>query len=156
VAEYAKHFTCTSIDLRGTGETDKPECVYPSSFSPTVSPHSCKLWGSRRRTSPACRSARPVACGWRPNILIGSSHCLSTVGGRRHTVPEDILPLVLHARAICCQARARPALGRICAGPASAACLGTFLQESNVVIVLNEILGEPRLPGSGELDSNHE
>ena len=27
VAEYAKHFTCISLDLRGTGETDKPECA---------------------------------------------------------------------------------------------------------------------------------
>ena len=24
VAEYAKHFTCFSVDLRGTGESDKP------------------------------------------------------------------------------------------------------------------------------------
>jgi pimeloyl-ACP methyl ester carboxylesterase len=28
VAEYAKHFTCISLDLRGAGETDKPEGVY--------------------------------------------------------------------------------------------------------------------------------
>ena len=28
VAEYAKHFTCISLDLRGTGETDKPEGIY--------------------------------------------------------------------------------------------------------------------------------
>jgi 3-oxoadipate enol-lactonase len=28
VAEYAKHFTCISIDLRGTGETDKPHGAY--------------------------------------------------------------------------------------------------------------------------------
>jgi pimeloyl-ACP methyl ester carboxylesterase len=28
VAEYAKHFTCISIDLRGAGETDKPTGVY--------------------------------------------------------------------------------------------------------------------------------
>jgi pimeloyl-ACP methyl ester carboxylesterase len=28
VAEYAKHFTSISLDLRGTGETDKPEGVY--------------------------------------------------------------------------------------------------------------------------------
>jgi 3-oxoadipate enol-lactonase len=28
VAEYAKHFTCFSIDLRGVGESDKPEGVY--------------------------------------------------------------------------------------------------------------------------------
>ena len=30
VAEYAKHFTCFSIDLRGTGESDKPQGVYSS------------------------------------------------------------------------------------------------------------------------------
>lgn len=28
VAEYAKHFTCISIDLRGAGESDKPEGEY--------------------------------------------------------------------------------------------------------------------------------
>lgn len=28
VADYAKHFTCISLDLRGTGETDKPEGSY--------------------------------------------------------------------------------------------------------------------------------
>jgi pimeloyl-ACP methyl ester carboxylesterase len=28
VAEYAKHFTCISVDLRGTGESDKPRDVY--------------------------------------------------------------------------------------------------------------------------------
>jgi 3-oxoadipate enol-lactonase len=28
VAEYAKHFTCISLDLRGTGESDKPEGEY--------------------------------------------------------------------------------------------------------------------------------
>jgi pimeloyl-ACP methyl ester carboxylesterase len=28
VAEYSKHFTCISLDLRGTGESDKPEGAY--------------------------------------------------------------------------------------------------------------------------------
>ena len=28
VAEYANHFTCVSMDLRGAGETDKPDGVY--------------------------------------------------------------------------------------------------------------------------------
>ena len=28
VAEYAKHFTCVSLDLRGTGESDKPAGAY--------------------------------------------------------------------------------------------------------------------------------
>ncbi len=30
VAEYAKHFTCISVDLRGTGESDKPAGTYSS------------------------------------------------------------------------------------------------------------------------------
>lgn len=30
VAEYAKHFTCISVDLRGTGESDKPDGDYSS------------------------------------------------------------------------------------------------------------------------------
>src|SRR5260370_14389117 len=28
VAEYAKHFTCISVDLRGAGETDKHDVIY--------------------------------------------------------------------------------------------------------------------------------
>src|SRR5215470_13125037 len=28
VAEYAKQFTCISVDLRGAGESDKPDSVY--------------------------------------------------------------------------------------------------------------------------------
>src|SRR5256884_1626009 len=28
VAEYARHFTCISVDLRGAGESDKPEGTY--------------------------------------------------------------------------------------------------------------------------------
>ena len=28
VSEYAKHFNCISLDLRGTGESDKPEGAY--------------------------------------------------------------------------------------------------------------------------------
>src|SRR5215468_11157754 len=28
VAEYAKHFTCISLDLRGTGETENPDTPY--------------------------------------------------------------------------------------------------------------------------------
>ena len=28
IAEYAKHFTCISLDLRGTGESDKPDAAY--------------------------------------------------------------------------------------------------------------------------------
>ena len=27
VADYSKHFTCVSVDLRGTGESDKPDGI---------------------------------------------------------------------------------------------------------------------------------
>ena len=53
VAEYARHFTCISVDLRGTGESDKPEGEY-STASPTMLPHSCTPWASPRRVSRAC------------------------------------------------------------------------------------------------------
>src|SRR5579863_5327106 len=33
VAEYAKHFTCISVDLRGAGETDKPEGTYSTELN---------------------------------------------------------------------------------------------------------------------------
>src|SRR5213594_1595791 len=37
VAEYLKHFTCISVDLRGAGETDKPAGVYyPELFADDV------------------------------------------------------------------------------------------------------------------------
>ena len=32
VADYAKHFTCISLDLRGTGETDESEGFYSTEF----------------------------------------------------------------------------------------------------------------------------
>src|SRR6266480_7663772 len=55
VAEYAKHFTCISLDLRGTGEADQVEGVYSTELladdiaasSPMMCRHS--LGGSRRQ-----------------------------------------------------------------------------------------------------------
>ena len=35
VAEYAKHFTCISVDPRGAGETDKPDGVYSTELLAT-------------------------------------------------------------------------------------------------------------------------
>ena len=58
VAEYAKHFTCISLDLRGQVKLTNPRAPIPPNFSRTMSPLSCRPWESRRRTSPACRSAR--------------------------------------------------------------------------------------------------
>jgi 3-oxoadipate enol-lactonase len=42
VAEYSKHFTCISVDLRGTGESDSPMTRTPPKISRTTSPPFCK------------------------------------------------------------------------------------------------------------------
>jgi hypothetical protein len=64
VAEYAKHFTCISLDL-------------------TISPRSSGRWGSQRRISQDYRWARLQECGWRRSILTGSRRCPCIVLGRR-------------------------------------------------------------------------
>src|SRR6516164_5152629 len=53
VAEYAKHFTCISIDPRGAGESDKPDGVYSTelvaddvaAFMQTVGIANAHIWG---------------------------------------------------------------------------------------------------------------
>ncbi len=82
VAEYAKHFTCISLDLRGTGETDKPEGEYSNrASSRTMWPLSCKLRESERRTSQVFLLARQQACGWQLSILTKFSRSLCTAAG---------------------------------------------------------------------------
>ena len=43
VAEYAKHFKCISIDLRGTGESDKSTGEYSTEDLADDVPRSCRL-----------------------------------------------------------------------------------------------------------------
>ena len=53
VADYAKHFTCISIDLRGAGETDKPAGLHStelyaddiSAFMQTIGIESAHVMG---------------------------------------------------------------------------------------------------------------
>jgi pimeloyl-ACP methyl ester carboxylesterase len=47
IADYAKHFTCISVDPRGAGETDKPSGAY--SYLLTTLPHSCRRLASSGR-----------------------------------------------------------------------------------------------------------
>jgi hypothetical protein len=42
VAEYAKHFTCISVDPRGGGESDNPRDPTRWNCLPTMSPPSCR------------------------------------------------------------------------------------------------------------------
>src|SRR5712664_1402139 len=83
VAEYAKHFACISVDLRGTGESDKPDGVYSSELFADDVAAFMQAVGIRRRMSQACPWGRLPAYGWQPSILTRSSHCRYTVGGRR-------------------------------------------------------------------------
>src|SRR5512137_1390671 len=83
VAEYAKHFTCISVDLRGTGESDRPAGVYSTELFADDVPHSCRPWESTRPISLACRWALPPACGWPPNTRRGSSPCHCIAAGPR-------------------------------------------------------------------------
>ena len=59
VGEYAKHFTCISVDLRGAGQSDKPAgSIHDRAASPTTSRRSCRRSASTARMSWDCRSAR--------------------------------------------------------------------------------------------------
>jgi 3-oxoadipate enol-lactonase len=85
VAEYAKHFTCISIDLRGTGESDKPEGVYSTelfaddvaAFMQAVGIPNAHIFG----LSLGAAIGMWLAAKYPP----GSSHCPCTVRGRRQT-----------------------------------------------------------------------
>ncbi len=64
VAEYAKHFTCFTVDLRGPAGPASQQAPTPASCWPTTSPRSCRLPTLTALTSRVCPSARRLACGW--------------------------------------------------------------------------------------------
>jgi 3-oxoadipate enol-lactonase len=85
VAEYAKHFTCFSLDLRGTGETDKPGGEYSTELLADDVAAFMQAAGIRRRMSQGFRLARQQACGWQLSILTKFSRSLCTAAGPRRT-----------------------------------------------------------------------
>jgi pimeloyl-ACP methyl ester carboxylesterase len=62
VAEYSKHFTCISLDLRGTGESDKPEGFL------------------------VCPLERRLECGWQQSTRMLSRLYRCTAVGRKRTL----------------------------------------------------------------------
>ena len=96
VAEYAKHFTCISLDLRGTGETDKPEGVYSTEVL-----------------------ADDVAAFMQADRRFPGNG--QSVGERSSNGHSGNLPLVPYARAVCHKAGLYSIIGRFCYEPASAA-----------------------------------
>jgi pimeloyl-ACP methyl ester carboxylesterase len=69
--EYARRFTCITVDLRGAGESDKPDMSIRPSSSPTTSPRSCRPSVSDGLTSRVCPWAARPECGSPPSIRIG-------------------------------------------------------------------------------------
>ena len=68
VAEYAKHFTCISLDLRGTGESDKPDGTYSTEDLADDVAALMQALGIQKAQSPASRSVRRSACGSQQSI----------------------------------------------------------------------------------------
>ena len=60
VAEYAKHFTCISVDLRGTGGSDKPEGAYTTEVLADDVAAFMRAAGIGKRISRACRSVAAI------------------------------------------------------------------------------------------------
>jgi len=74
VGEYAKHFTCYSVDPRGAGLSSKPEGEYTTELLADDIAAFMQAAGVGRAHvfSP---SAGPSACGWRPSTRSRSSRC---------------------------------------------------------------------------------
>ena len=135
-ADYAKHFTCISLDPRGAGETDKRREPIRPNCSPTTSR---RLWltiGVERAHVSGVSASAPrlglwLAGKYPERVKSLSLHScwtekrsISQGGGRKagkaspspgqrpgNDHPRDI-PALLHARALCGQARIhRPTRG---------------------------------------------
>ena len=71
VADYAKQFTCISLDPRGAGESDKPGGTWSTElFADDVAAFVAAI-GLDRSMSLGYRWGRPSACGSPPNIPSG-------------------------------------------------------------------------------------
>jgi pimeloyl-ACP methyl ester carboxylesterase len=83
VADYAKHFTCISLDPRGAGETDKPDGTYSMElFADDVAAFMQAIGIERAHVSGLSLGAA-TGLGLPANIRSGSSRYRYTVAGPR-------------------------------------------------------------------------
>ena len=83
VADYAKHFTCLSLDPRGAGETDKPEGSYSTElFADDVAAFMQAL-GIQKAHIWAFPWVQPQGCGSQASIPKRSKRYPSTVDGQK-------------------------------------------------------------------------
>jgi pimeloyl-ACP methyl ester carboxylesterase len=66
VPDYSKHFTCISVDLRGTGESDKPGGVYSTEMFADDVAAAMQAIGIPNAHISGSHWGRPPASGWPP------------------------------------------------------------------------------------------
>jgi pimeloyl-ACP methyl ester carboxylesterase len=85
VGEYAKYFSCISVDLRGTGDSGKPEGAYSTEVLADDVVAFMQAAKIERRTSPVFLWARLWARGSPPSIRNEFCLCRYIRRGRRAT-----------------------------------------------------------------------
>ena len=144
VGEYAKHFTCISVDPRGAGESDKPAGPYSMElFADDVAAFMQAIGVERAHVSglslgaatglwvagkyPQRVKSLSLHSGWTKSdpflkaVLEGWRTIAKGLGQRHRNDHPGHLPLVLHARALCGQAGLYRSACGIRARPAEAA-----------------------------------
>jgi len=149
VAEYAKHFTCISLDLRGTGETDKPDGVYSTELLADDVAAFMQAAGIRKAHISGLSLGAAIGMwlaakhpdkvqslslhgGWPktdPFIFIKTVvEGWQVVAKALESVPQMVIlaifPWCFNARAICRQAGLHPVVVRLRSEPAGAARRG--------------------------------
>ena len=143
VADYAKHFTCISIDLRGAGETDKPAGTYSTElFADDVAAFMQAIGVEKAHVSgvslgaatgmwlaakyPQRVKSLSLHSGWTKSdpflkaVVAGWQSIAKGLGSVPDGRPGH-LHLVLHAGALCGETRLYRATRRFRAQPAAAA-----------------------------------
>ena len=147
VAEYAKRFTCFSLDLRGTGETDKPEGAYSTevladdvaAFMQAAGIQKAHVSGLSlgaatgmwlaakypdRVQSLSLHSGWPKTDPFIKTVIEGFQVAAKSAGERSPDDDSRHFSLVLYARAVCCQTGIHPVAGGVCSEPAGAVRCG--------------------------------
>ena len=144
VADYARHFTCISVDLRGKGESDKPDGINSTElFADDVAAFMQVLGVAKAHVSglslgaatgmwlaakyPDKVKSLSLHSGWTKTgpfiktVVEGwqvTAKALGSVPENGHSRDLSVVP---DARIVCGQARVHPVPGRLCSEPPRAA-----------------------------------